>query len=165
MTSNRVAIVVLGARVQPDGQPGAALLRRIERAAAAWHDRLSPVVLCSGGRSWGGHVEAIVMRNHLLQLDVDPQAAWIETDSLSTAENARACTRILRREGFDHAVVVSCHWHLLRALSDFRLCGMPASALPADPGPRTLPQRAWRHLVERGCEVIDRGRLTLGDLK
>lgn len=140
-------------------------MRRIERAAAAWRDRLSPVVLCSGGRSWGGHVEAIVMRNRLLQLEVDPSAAWLEPDSLSTAENARACTRILRREGFDRAIVVSCRWHLDRALADFQLCGMPATALAAEPGARTLPQRAWRHLVERSCEVIDRGRLTFGDLK
>lgn len=105
------------------------------------------------------------MRNQLLQLGVDPQAAWIEPDSLSTAENARACARILRREGFQSAVVVSCHWHLKRALANFRLCGMPAVALAAQPGPNSLAQLAWRHLVERGCEVIDRGRLTIGDLQ
>ncbi|HQP39096.1 MAG TPA: YdcF family protein [Polyangiaceae bacterium] len=165
MTSNSAAIVVLGARVHPDGRPSSALTRRIERAAQAWHQGLSPVVLCSGGQSWNGHVEALVMRDALLRLEVPARAAWVETDSLSTAENARASSRILRREGIGHALVVSCPWHLPRAVADFLLCDMAASPLPASPAPAPPTQRAWRHLVERGCALIDRGRLTFGDLR
>jgi uncharacterized SAM-binding protein YcdF (DUF218 family) len=100
------------------------------------------------------------MRDALIELGVEPGQILLETRSRSTAENARETAALLRDKGIAHAVVVTTHWHMRRALADFRLCGVQATPLASDCAPMTPGQRAIRHLLERTCQFIDRARLT-----
>src|SRR5512133_1810879 len=43
------AIVVLGARVEADGQPGPDLSSRTGHAVKLWHEGYAPFIICSGG--------------------------------------------------------------------------------------------------------------------
>lgn len=160
VTSHTVAIVVLGARVHPDGRLSGALLRRVQTAALAWRQNVATLVVCSGGKSWNGHVEAVVMRDALEALGVPGACILLETSSLSTAENARETSILLRREGIGRVVLVTNGWHLPRALADFRLCGVQAAPLAAHSAPMTVAQSVMRRLFERACRVLDRARLT-----
>jgi len=162
VTSHSVAIVVLGARIQPDGRLSGALARRIQRGARAWHERVAQFVVCSGGRSWNGRVEAQAMRDALVEMGVESGQILLETRSQCTADNARETADLLRSKGIHHAVIVTNHWHMRRALADFRLCGIQATPLASDSAPMTPGQRAIRHLVERTCQLIDRARLNRG---
>ncbi len=149
------ALVVLGCRVAADGNPGPAALRRLLRAAAAYDEHPLPVLL-SGGRAWAGTVEAVAFRAWLVARGGVPVAAtWVECCSLSTAENARFSASILAELGVRRVGVVTCDWHLARALRAFARAGVEASPLPAA-SPRTdFPRRWARALRERAAGPLD----------
>ncbi|HOU89736.1 MAG TPA: YdcF family protein [Polyangiaceae bacterium] len=152
------ALVVLGCRVEPDGTPGPAALRRLTRAAEA-HDEHRVPVLLSGGRSWAGMVEATAFRSWLVNQGGVPETlTWIECCSLSTAENARCSARILAEQHVRRVGLVTCDWHLPRALRAFRRAGLEAVPVPA-PSPRTVFLRRWaRALRERAAGPLDTWR-------
>lgn len=154
-------VIVLGARVYPDGTLSPALQRRVARAADAWRDGVAPRILCTGGKRWGEHQEAIAMRAELLRQGVDDQAVVLELFAHSTAENALYCARTLRLLGLRRAALVTCPWHMPRAMRDFTRCGVDVIPLPSAPGPSSLSVAIWRTGSERLSAVVDRVRLRL----
>jgi uncharacterized SAM-binding protein YcdF (DUF218 family) len=150
------AIVVLGCTVHTDGSPSAALLRRLALAVRAFHAKVAPRVIASGGRRWGAHVEALVMRDTLIRQDVPASAIDVELLSLTTSENCHYTAELLRRDRSSSAsvFVATCGWHLPRAVANFQRCGVQAVLPPADwfdTPDATLYQRAR----ERVCALVD----------
>jgi uncharacterized SAM-binding protein YcdF (DUF218 family) len=123
-----------------------ALAARIEAAAAyAQGSWPATIVVASGGRRWGNHVEADVMARELTLRGVPEPLIVRERCSLSTRENARFTAAALGRRGIRSAAIVTSDWHLPRAVLLFRLAGMSAIGLPARPEPGVpLPTRVWR---------------------
>ncbi len=154
-------IIVLGARVYSDGTLSPALHRRVARAADAWRGGMAPRILCTGGKRWGSHQEAIAMRAELLRHGVDDQAVVLELFAHSTAENALYCARTLRLLGLRRAALVTCPWHMPRAMRDFVRCGVEVIPLPSAAGPSSLPAAIWRTGSERLSAIVDRVRLRL----
>jgi cyclophilin family peptidyl-prolyl cis-trans isomerase/uncharacterized SAM-binding protein YcdF (DUF218 family) len=152
----KAAIVVLGCGVRYDaeGRLRGALLRRVDAAAEAYA-RLagggeSAVVVASGGRRWGGLVEADVMAHELERRGVPARAIVRERCSLSTRDNARFAVAALERRGIARVTVVTCPWHLPRALALFRRAGVAADPLAAASGEAPkLAGRFWRWGRER----------------
>ena len=158
------AIVVLGCRVRLDagGQlcPGA-LARRVEAAVQAYARARSEhtVVIASGGRHWDGVVEADAMAHELARRGVPVSAIARERCSLSTRDNARLTAMALARRGIASAVVVTCEWHLPRALALFRAEGIDASGVAvAEPRGARPYARAWRLARERVLRWMETGR-------
>ncbi len=102
------------------------------------------------------------MREHLVSLGVEPSSIVLESMSLSTAQNARLTTALLRQRGIGRALVVTCPWHLPRALADFRLCGLEVDGLAADSVPLPFRKQVWIRARERSCVWIDQTRLKSG---
>lgn len=142
------AIVVLGCRVLPDGTPSAALRRRCERAAGAFHDGLARWVLACGGKRWNGRAEAHVMAQKLRELGVPEAHLELELESLTTAGNARQGGAILQRLGARRILLVTCDFHALRARGAFTALGFDAVVLPCQ-----TPSQA-EHLRRRACEPL-----------
>ncbi len=136
-------LVVLGARVLPDGSPSAALLARIEKAVELYHQGVAPRLLFSGGVGVYPPAEARVMRDVAVRLGVPPEACLLEEQSHSTEQNARFSARLLRQMGARRVVVVSDPYHLLRARQYFRLQGFEVATSPA-------------LLAERNVQPVDR---------
>ncbi len=106
------AIVVAGCRVMPDGRPSPALARRVEHAAALWHDGVAPLLVLTGGVGDNPPSEAEVAASHARALGV-PEAALVrETGSTSTDENARLAAQLIGNEA--RIVVVSDRYHVFR---------------------------------------------------
>jgi uncharacterized SAM-binding protein YcdF (DUF218 family) len=132
-------IVVLGCALTPAATPGPALQRRVAAAAAAWHLGRAPRIMASGGRRWWGHAEASVMRDALLRLGVPEAHIELELCSLTTKENALYCHRLIHSAtiasgiglGLPRIILVSCDWHLPRALGHFRRAGFACEPLEA----------------------------------
>src|SRR5689334_13411682 len=82
------AIVVLGCRILPTGRPSPPAARRAMAAARAYEQGVAPIIVASGGRRWGTHVEARVLRQELCRRGVPEAAVVEELCSLSTYENA-----------------------------------------------------------------------------
>lgn len=113
-------------------------------------------VLLSGGRTWAGQVEATAFRSWLVERGGVPETAtWIECCSLSTAENARYSARILAEQGVRRVGVVTCDWHMPRALGAFLRAGLEAVPVPAPSPQGSFLQRLARTLRERVAGPLD----------
>jgi uncharacterized SAM-binding protein YcdF (DUF218 family) len=149
------AIVVLGCRTSPGGAPSAAALRRAERAATAWLT-LGPVpVIASGGRRWGDTAEADVLLETMAGLGVPRQVIGRELYSLSTTENAWYTAELLRGARLTRPALVTCDWHMRRALACFERVGVLARPFPAATPPQSLASRWARGALERARRWVD----------
>jgi uncharacterized SAM-binding protein YcdF (DUF218 family) len=149
------ALVVLGCRVAAEELPGPAA-RRVARAAAAYHDGQSARIVVSGGRAWSGLVEADALAAALEGQGVPRSALTLERASRTTLENARRTAPLLAELGARTAGIVSCDWHLARALWCFRRAGVTAEAVPALSPPVPALRRSLRGMKERGAWLLDR---------
>jgi uncharacterized SAM-binding protein YcdF (DUF218 family) len=167
MTTPR-AILVLGGKLTAAGRPSASLARRCRAAAeAAARWERAPVIAC-GGRRWGGVVEADAMAHTLAALGVSPARIERERLSLTTVENliegsARARVCAPEREIDAPLAIVTCDWHLPRALAIAASLGIAAVGVPA-PGARVgalarVMRRAREGLMTRvDARLAARGR-------
>ncbi len=78
-----------------------------------------------------------------------------ERCSFSTKENARYTARLLARRGVTDAVVVTCAWHLPRAMRAFRREGVRAEGL-AVPVQMGRARRAYYGVRETIALWLDR---------
>ncbi|MBN1609579.1 MAG: YdcF family protein [Polyangiaceae bacterium] len=148
------AIVILACRVGPGGYLSPAAHRRIRRGAEAFAEGVASRIVVSGGRRWQGVSEAEAFATRLVELGVPAQAIDRELCSLSTCENARYTARILHARGQRRVALVTCDWHMPRALASFTLAGLEPLAYPATT-PRGRPMHRSR-LRERVSWRLDR---------
>jgi uncharacterized SAM-binding protein YcdF (DUF218 family) len=149
------ALVLLGCRVEPGRLPGPAQ-RRVERAARAFREGLASRVVVSGGRRWNGLLEAEELGRALEAKGVPKTALLLETESRNTLENARRCRLLLAPLGVQRVGLVSCDFHLPRALWIFRRAGFDAEPLPAPSPPLSPGRRSLRAARERGAWWLGR---------
>jgi len=149
------ALVLLGCRVSATGLSGPAE-RRVARLLAAYQDGLAPSVVVSGGRAWHGTVEADALARALEAGGVPREAMLLERESRNTHENALFSARLARALHIEKVGVVTCDWHLPRALFCFRRAGFDATGLGAPSPDLPAGRRLFRGLRERGAWLIDR---------
>ncbi|NUO52408.1 MAG: YdcF family protein, partial [Polyangiaceae bacterium] len=148
--------VVLGCRVEHSGEPSGALRRRAAWAAAAYRAGLASKIIAAGGRRWGDHVEAEAIARWLVKSGVPEDRVLMELCSLTTAENAIFSVPLLRRLEKSRAIVVTCEWHMPRAVAAFEAVGIEAIALAAPPPPSTLVTKVRRKVHELLSGRLDR---------
>jgi len=150
------AIVVLGCRPGGSQRGQAALSRRAERAARAFHDHDCEAVIASGGRRWLGTPEADLLADALVGLGVPRGAVIRELCSLSTIENAWYSAELLRAGGYLRPAIVTCDWHMPRALQCFYSVGIGAIGLCAITPERPVTTRLSDFVRERTKQFLDR---------
>ncbi len=121
-------IVVLGAGLEPDGQPSGATTRRARHAAALYHAGAAPAVICSGGYALDWPLPEAAGCAAVLQAAGVPEAAiWLEAQAKSTEQNALYSGALMAAQGWRSALVVSDRYHLLRAQLLFAQRGVPVA--------------------------------------
>lgn len=151
------AVVVLGGRVRADASGlglAGALGRRVAKAAEIAL-ACDAIVVASGGCVWDGRVEADAMAAALVRAGVPASRVVRERCSLSTRDNARYAARVLFRRGIDEATVVTCAWHLPRALRLFVREGVRAEGAAAADPDAGWARAAWRWGRERVAMRVD----------
>ena len=141
MTRSYPAIIVLGARVLPDGTPSRALLARVERAAELFHEGRAPLLVLTGGKGDQGPSEAQVMLRIARDLGVPESACLLEEASRSTWENAKFTARLLDARGIREAIVVTDPYHLFRARQNFFAHGLDVVTVAARLEERNISRR------------------------
>jgi len=149
------AIVVLGCKIAPSGRPGPAASRRAATAASALLTGVADAVVVSGGRRWGSQIEARAMSAALRAAGVPASAIVEELCSLSTHENALFSAAVLQRMGARRAAVVTCPWHMARALANFRAAGVDVFPIPAARADAPISRRVYLHAHEIVCGWLD----------
>ncbi|MEO6417945.1 MAG: YdcF family protein [Polyangiaceae bacterium] len=150
------AIVVLGCAV--DG--GA--FRRRAAAAVEVFSLISPKnpevrVVATGGRAWKGTLEADALFNLLAEGGVPEEKILRERCSLSTRGNAHFTAGVLHRTGIHEIALVTCDWHMPRAMALFTTAGfdvLPVGVRGPDPGSfwrlyRAVHERVAMRIGER----------------
>lgn len=108
-------IVVLGAQVLSDGQPGPDLRSRTEHAVSLYWAGLAPRLICAGGVRDDPASAAAVCKALAVQLGTPAEAVFLADGSANTEEDAQQVAAVMRRHGWQSVVVVSHPLHVYRA--------------------------------------------------
>jgi uncharacterized SAM-binding protein YcdF (DUF218 family) len=156
------AIVVLGARVDPDGRPGSDLTSRTYHAVDLWNAGIAPHIICTGGFEGDRLSAAAVCGRFAAELGVPEDRIWLADGATNTGEDARATAKIVADNRWRSVVLVSHPLHLFRARWLFRRYGINVSTSPTstDTGRIFPPLRLWYAVREAGAVVL----ISLDDL-
>jgi uncharacterized SAM-binding protein YcdF (DUF218 family) len=149
-------IVVLGARVNTDGQPGPDLSRRTVHAVDLWQAGYAPNIVCSGGFRNEPLSAASVCRRYAMALGVPAGRVWLADGSSSTLEDARVTASVMAEHGWKSAILVSHPLHVYRARWLFRRTGVDVQTSPTSTATERIepPLRAWYAVREAGAIVL-----------
>ena len=129
------AIVVLGARVMPDGELSTTLLRRVETAYEAYDAGFGDYLIVCGAQGEDEPVtEAFAMREALIRMGVPEDRVILEDQSYNTEENLGNARKIMDERGMKTALVITSDYHLQRSLWLAKDAGLVAEGMAA-PGP------------------------------
>ncbi|MEO6602142.1 MAG: YdcF family protein, partial [Polyangiaceae bacterium] len=126
-----MSLVLLGCRVVGPAALSPTSARRAERALQAFRDGLSQHILACGGKAWGGVREADALGAYLIERGVPARALERELWSRSTRQNAHHAAQLLLPRGMRRIGLVTCDWHLPRAMRCFEGAGFEVEPLPA----------------------------------
>ncbi len=107
--------LVLGNKVEADGQASALLQARLDAALALRRLGYFDWVIVSGGVDAAGHDEAAVMRDYLLAHGIPDEKIIADNQGINTYESARHTVRIMRERKWDGVCVVTHYYHVPRA--------------------------------------------------
>jgi uncharacterized SAM-binding protein YcdF (DUF218 family) len=139
------AIVILGARVEPDGQPGPDLRVRTLHAVTLFQRGLAPYVICTGGYRDDRLSAASVACRLAVSQGVPADKIIVADGSMTTREDAISASELMLGRGWSTAVVVSHPLHLERARLLFEAQGISVYPSPTNTNLMTIPwhTRAW----------------------
>jgi uncharacterized SAM-binding protein YcdF (DUF218 family) len=145
-------IVVLGARVLDGGLPSVPLKRRVAHAAELVQKGHSQFLLLTGGTGKHPPSEAVVMKRLAESYGISASQIILDETATSTMQNAAACARIMKKNRWSKATIVTDGYHLKRSLLAFRHFGI--SAIGSSPVYRDHDRAGWRWWYQRGKEAL-----------
>lgn len=139
------AIVILGAQVAPDGQPGPDLYVRTLHASRLYERGLAPYLVCTGGFSGDRLSAAAVACNLAVTLGVPADRVLLADGSMTTREDAASARNLMLSRGWHTAILVSHPLHLERARLLFEAQGLAVYPSPTNTDLASIPwrTRAW----------------------
>ncbi len=139
--------IVLGARIEPDGTPSPAMVRRVALGVELLHQGRVRALLMTGGATTSARPEAWAMRDLALAAGAPAQAVHVEDKALNTIQNALMSAPLVRSMGWNRLLVVTDTFHTLRASYIFRRFGLAVDLAGARP---QAPTADWwlAHLRE-----------------
>lgn len=149
-------LIVLGAKVRPDGQPTRALRFRLEAAQAYLAEHPATIAIVSGGRGIDEPLsEAATMAHWLETHGVAHEQIICEDTSTTTAENLAHSTHLVPKLHTARVGIVTNDFHLYRALLTARKQGFcQAWGIPAASTKRNLPKN-----LARECFALVKNRI------
>ena len=151
-----MTLVLLGCRVLGPSTLSPTSARRAERALQAYRDGEVDHILACGGKSWDTVREADALCSYLVARGVPYRALEKELSSHSTRQNARYAARLLLPRGIRRIALVTCDFHMERALHCFRGAGFEPLPMPSTSPALDLKDQIERKVRERVSGLIDR---------
>jgi len=144
------AIVILGARVEPSGQPGPDLRVRTLHAASLYQQGLAPYVVCTGGYRDDRLSAAAVACRLAVSEGVPQERVLLADGSMTTGEDAARTRDLAADHGWHTVILVSHPLHLERARILFEEQGITVYPSPTSTDLAAIPlgTRVWLTLRE-----------------
>ncbi len=154
-------IIVLGCNPYAiRGGPSLCLSSRGRHAADLYRRGLAEHIIATGGYTENGPTEASVMLRVLASEGVPEAAVVLEEQAQNTIQNIGYSQEIMRRNGWDTAILVTEPYHIKRASLVAQDAGLHVYPSPAVDSP------LWRNPDERNFRVLrDTMSLVLYQLK
>jgi uncharacterized SAM-binding protein YcdF (DUF218 family) len=146
------AIVILGARVEADGNPGPDLYSRTLHAVDLFQRGLASYLICSGGYRGDRLSAASVAARLAARAGVPAERILLADGSMTTREDAARVRELMAEQGWSTAIVVSHPLHLERVRLLFEGEGLRVYTSPTttDLGAMPWSLRAWLTAREAG---------------
>ena len=122
------AMIVLGAQVNPDGQPSRQLALRLEAALDAYQKSPMPIVVTGAQGLNEPATEASVMRDWLTARGVPAQQVLMDESSTNTRQNIAHAAALLP-QGTRNVLLITSDYHLPRAMAIARDLGLSPSGI------------------------------------
>ncbi len=150
------AIVVLGARVTPQGEPDSDLISRTYHGVDLYDAGWAPRLVCTGGYAGDPMSAAAVACRFAIGLGVAPEDTYLAEGSMTTAEDARSTADLMRTHGWRSVTLVSHPLHLYRARWSFRRAGLTVHTSPTTTDTNKIFPllRLWYVVREAGALVL-----------
>ena len=125
-------LLILGHALK-DNAPSQVLLNRCEKAAEYMKNHPETVAIACGGITSEGQTvsEASVIRELLVAKGIDEERIILEDKSKTTAENFYNAKKLMGEKKGATVALLSSSYHLLRARTLARLCGIDAKTVAA----------------------------------
>lgn len=147
------AIVVLGALVRADGEPGRDLAARTRWAVALFQEREAlgenPVLITTGGPVGDPLSAAAVAQRKAIEAGVPAERIFLADGGQTTGEDAQAAAAVMATHGWQSATLVSHPLHLYRSRWHFERAGIPEIHTYAAGNRARLPRAARVYLSSR----------------
>lgn len=117
--------VVLGNKVERDGEPSDRLRARLDKAAELYRQGLFPTIIVSGGLGREGYNEAEVMQRYLVGQGIPEGTIVVDRRGNNTYLTARHAARTMQADGLQRVMVITHYFHVPRAKMALRRFGVP----------------------------------------
>ena len=107
--------IVLGYPANDDGSISTLLKDRMDHAIDLYHKKQIKKMILSGAGVKNNFKEAHIMKEYALANEVKEKDIILEDQALNTFDNLRLSKQIVLNNNFQSIVVISNHFHLLRA--------------------------------------------------
>jgi len=117
------AAVILGNKVEENGQPSERLQCRLDRAVELYNKKYFKYVIVSGGVGKEGFDEAKVMKEYLIKQGVPEEKIFIDSEGDNTLLTAKNSKRIMDSKDLKSVMVISQFYHISRTKLAFKKAG------------------------------------------
>ncbi len=118
-------IVVLGNKIENNGEPSLRLQARLEKAVQLYQKRYSSNIIVSGGIDNNGYDEAAIMRNYLRAKNIPEENIIPDNKGIDTFTSAKNTAEIMSSHHWTSVIIVSQFFHITRSTFAFRQFGIP----------------------------------------
>ncbi|MPM21527.1 hypothetical protein SDC9_67971 [bioreactor metagenome] len=117
------AAVVLGNKVELDGNPSKRLQGRLDKAAELYDKNYFDYIIVSGGTGKEGFDEAAVMKEYLIKKGIQSDNILLDPEGYNTYMTANNTKEIMDNMGLKSVTIISQFYHITRTKLIFQNIG------------------------------------------
>jgi vancomycin permeability regulator SanA len=117
------AAVVLGNKVEENGEPSKRLKSRLDKAVELHEKKYFEYIIVSGGLGKEGFDEAIIMKKYLMNRGINEENIIVDSKGNNTMMTAKNSKEIMSKKGFDSVMVITQFYHITRSKLAFKRVG------------------------------------------
>lgn len=107
--------VVMGNKVELDGNPSFRLKSRLDKTIELYENGYFEYIITTGGIGIEGFDEASVMKDYLISYGIPEEKIIVDNQGYNTYLTAKNVKKIMKDEKFDSVMVISQYHHISRS--------------------------------------------------